>query len=82
MDAQPLFRGSMAIIEQPNGYYEVHIGRRWDLKGSTPSTVYPNLSWAEVGTLVEASLDDWSTERAAFHQVVLTPLWDQLTLDV
>jgi len=82
MDAQPLFRGSLAIVEQQNGFYKVHTGHRFEHKNSGDGQVYPNLTWAEVETLVHATLDDWSTARAEFHQMVLTPLWDQLTLPI
>lgn len=82
MAAQPRFRGSMAILEQPNGFYTVHAGHRWEHGQGGDGEVYPNLTWAEVETLVFATMDDWSTQRAEFHQVVLSPLWDQLSLPI
>lgn len=80
MDAQPLFRCSLAIREQVNGYYEVTIGSRFEHGAAAATVVYHNLAWAEVQDLVSASVDDWNVERTSEHQVVLPPLWVQLTL--
>lgn len=80
MDAQPLFRGSLSIEEQRNGFYTVRTGCRHEHVDIGTGEVYPNLTWSEVETLVFSTVDDWSTQRAEFHQVVLAPVWDQLNL--
>lgn len=80
MDAQPLFRCSVSIREQRNGYFEASVSSRFEHRSAGETVKYPNLTWAEVQDLVSASVDDWGVERTSEHQVVLAPLWMQLSL--
>lgn len=80
MGAQPLFRASLSIEEQLNGFYTVRTSRRHEHLSMGDSEVYPNLTWEEVETLVSAQVDEWASQRAEFHTVVFAPLWDQLSL--
>lgn len=82
MAKQKFFRAHITIEEQKNFYYTVRTDSftTGSLNG-TPME-YPNLSWEEVGDLVEHLMHEFSTDRTKNHQTVvgLSP-WVQLSLD-
>lgn len=80
MAKQQYYRCSVAIVEQPNGWYTVSAAEgRYDDEGRSRTT-YPNLTWVEVCTLLGALQSEWSDNRSAHHQVLLAQPWEQLTL--
>lgn len=77
---QRMFLASLAVVEQPNGYYQVSATTGGFQHADQRITTYPNLTWVEVGTLLGALQSQWSDDRSVHGAVSVPSPWEQLSL--
>lgn len=80
MRAQPLWRGSISILEKPNGYYDVFVTERLEHGDHNTVGRYDNLSWAEVEDLIGPTIEHMSKGRQVAFQRTLDTERVQLNL--
>lgn len=71
MEQQKLWRGTLMITEQINGYYTVRINERWDRGALREDAVYENLTWWEARDCVSANLEILDETRLIEHRAVV-----------
>lgn len=71
MAKQKLWRASVTVIEQENGYYTVGSYERWEHGGELATVLYPNLTWSEVQDCVGAVVEIMEETRRKEHVMTL-----------
>lgn len=80
MAKQQYYRASVDIVEQPNGFYKVHVYERWEGGAMPAPIVYESLTWAEVKDVVWSSFDVFTDSRTRQFQKTTNVSWNQASI--